>query len=126
MIAVTGKNFCGASSDAMALIAGNSLRYSIVGIVGYILAIVGKLTIATLTTFLFYIFITFVTSVKANIQEPIYMLILVAVGSYAIALIFMAVFDVAVDALLVCFLIDEQSNSKAIWAPSELAVLMDK
>ncbi len=68
MIAVTGKNFCGASSDAMALIAGNAMRYSVVGVVGYILAIVGKLTIAALTTFLFYLFITFVTSVKAEIQ----------------------------------------------------------
>lgn len=113
----------------MSLVASNPVRYGVVGIVGYILAIVGKLTISALTTFLFYLFITFVTSVKANIQEPIYMLILVAIGSFAIAYIFMAIFDVAVDSLLVCFLVDEQSNSKAVYASPELAELsnlMDK
>jgi hypothetical protein len=87
------------------------------------LAIVGKFTIAALTTFLFYLFITFVTSVKATIQEPIYMLILVAIGSFAISYIFMAVFDMAVDTLLVCFLIDEQVNTKAVFASPELADL---
>ena len=105
-MAVTGKDFCAASSDALSLIASNPARYSAIGIVGYILAIVGKLTISALTTFLFYIFITFVSSVKANIQEPIYMLILVAISSFAIAYIFTAIFDVAVDTLLVCFLVD--------------------
>jgi hypothetical protein len=54
------------------------------------------------------------------------MLILVGITSFAIALIFMSIFDVAVDTLLVCFLVDEQSNTKAIYAPPELADLMDK
>ena len=125
-IAITGKNFCGASADAVALIVSNPLRYSIVGAVGTILALVGKLLIASLTTFLFYIFITFVASVKESIQEPIYLLILVFITSFAVALIFMAVFEIAIDALLGCFLIDERSNSKAVYAPDGLADLMDK
>ena len=110
----------------MALITGNPLRYSVVGAVGYILSIVGKLAISALTTFLFYLFITFVSSVKVNIQEPIYMLILVGISSYAVAVIFMSVFDVTVDSLLVCFLIDEKSNNKAVFAPTELSDVMDK
>jgi len=48
------------------------------------------------------------------------MLILVAIGSFAIAYIFMSVFDMAVDTLLVCFLIDEQGNSKALHASGDL------
>ena len=123
---MTGKDFISASSDAMALITGNPLRYSVVGAVGYILSIVGKLAISALTTFLFYLFITFVSSVKVNIQEPIYMLILVGISSYAVAVIFMSVFDVTVDSLLVCFLIDEKSNNKAVFAPTELSDVMDK
>lgn len=116
-IAITGKNFCGASADAIALITSNPLRYAIVGAVGTILALVGKILIAGLTTFLFYIFITFVASVKENIQEPIYLLVLVFIIAFAIAMIFMSVFEVSVDALLGCFLIDERSNSKAVYAP---------
>lgn len=125
-IAITGKNFCSASADVVALIAANPLRYTIVGAVGTILALVGKLLIAALTTFLFYLFITFVSSVKENVQEPIYLLIVVAITSYAVALIFMSVFEVSVDTLLVCFLIDERSNVKAVYAPENLVELMDK
>lgn len=116
-IAITGKNFCSASADAVSLIAANPLRYGIVNAVGMILSLVGKLLIAGLTTFLFYIFITFVTDVKQNIQEPIYLLILVGIASYAIALIFMSIFEISVDTLLACFLIDERSNAKAVYAP---------
>lgn len=125
-IAITGKNFCSASADVVALIVANPLRYTIVGAVGTILALVGKLLIAALTTFLFYLFITFVSSVKENVQEPIYLLIVVAITSYAVALIFMSVFEVSVDTLLACFLIDERSNVKAVYAPENLVELMDK
>ena len=113
---VTGKDFCQSSADALALISANPVRYNAVGVVGYILAIVGKLTISALTTFLFYMFITFVSSVKANIIEPIYLVIMVAIGSFAIGYIFTAIFDVAVDTLLACFLIDQQANGKALYA----------
>ena len=86
---------------------------------------VGKVLIAGLTTFLFYIFVTFVTSVSQNIQEPIYMLILVGLSSFAIATIFMSVFDVSVDTLLMCFLIDESVNLKPQYAHPDLAGLLD-
>jgi solute carrier family 44 (choline transporter-like protein), member 2/4/5 len=124
-IAITGRNFCGASGDAVALIASNPLRYGVVAIVGWILALVGKLLITALTVFLFYLFITFVASVKENIQEPILMLVLVGVITFAIAVIFMSVFEVSVDTLLVCFLIDEQVNTKPQFAHPDLAPLLD-
>lgn len=66
------------------------------------------------------------TDVKQNVQEPIYMLILVFITTYAIALIFMSIFEISVDTLLACFLIDERSNNKAVYAPEGLADLMDK
>ena len=87
--------------------------------------LLGKLLIAALTTFLFYIFITFVHDVKANIQEPIYMLVLIFIASYAIAVVFMAVYSVSMDTVLACFIIDETSNKTAIHSPPELVALMD-
>jgi len=98
----------------------NPLRYGFVSVIGYIMTILGKVTIVGLTTFLFYLFITFVDTVKASIQEPVYMLILVAIGSYAIAMVFMAIFDIAVDAMLVNFLIDEKYNSPSLHGPEDL------
>ena len=103
---ITGRNFCGAAGDALALVLTNPLRFGIVAIVGWLLAMVGKILIAGLTTFLFYIFISYVTSVSQNVQEPIYLLIVVGLTSFAISTIFMSIFEVSVDTLLQCFLID--------------------
>ena len=123
--AITGKTFCSAAGDALALIVANPLRFGIVAIVGWLLALIGKILIAALTTFLFYIFISFVTNIHENVQEPIYMLILVGLASFSIAVVFMAVFDISVDTLLQCFLIDEQANVKAQYAHPDLAPLLD-
>ena len=125
LISITGRNFCSSAGDAVSLITTNPLRFSVVAIVGWLLALVGKILIAGLTTFLFYVFVTFVTNVNENIQEPILMLILVGLSSFAIATIFMAVFDVSVDTLFMCFLIDEAVNLKPQYAHPDLAGLLD-
>ena len=105
-IAITGKSFCSASYDAFSLIASNPLRYGIVEGVGEILMFLGKIIIAGLTTFLFYLLITFVSDIKSNVQEPIYLLILVFVASFAIAVVFMAIYSIAMETILACFIID--------------------
>lgn len=87
--------------------------------------LLGKLIIAGLTTFLFYLLITFVTSIKANVQEPIYLLILVFIAAYAISVVFMSVYSIAMETILACFVIDETSNRKAAHAPPGLAELME-
>ena len=45
------------------MLVANPLRFTIVAIVGWLLAMVGRLLITGLTTFLFYLFISYVTSV---------------------------------------------------------------
>ena len=123
--AITGKNFCSAASDAFSLILANPLRFGIVSIVGWLLAMIGRVLIAGLTTLLFYVLISYVTSIHENVQEPIFLLILVGLASFAIASIFMAIFDVSVDTLLQCFLIDEVANVKPQYAHPDLAPLLD-
>lgn len=51
--------------------------------------------------------------------------------AYAVAVVFMTVYSLAMDALLVCFIVDEtnQKNSggkSAMRAPEELAELIDQ
>jgi hypothetical protein len=84
----------------------NPVRYAIVEGVGEILMFLGKLIIAGLTTFLFYLLITFVQSIHANVQEPIYLLILVFIVAYAIACVFMAIYSLSMETILACFIID--------------------
>jgi len=117
LIALTGKGFCAASSDALAMISANPIRYGIVTGIGEILMLLGKLIIAGATTGLFYVLITFVQSIKENVLEPIFLLILVFIVSYAIAVIFMVIYSVAMETIFACFIIDETTNKRAIYAP---------
>lgn len=90
----------------------------------FLLTLIGKALITGLTTFLFYLFITLNHDV--TVQEPIYLLILVAVTSYATAVLFMSVFEVAVDTLLACYIIDEATNLSPVHAPMDLKEIMDQ
>jgi len=92
---------------------------------------IGKIVIAAISTLGFYCLVTFVSSIAETILEPILMLIVVFIISYAVATLFMAVYSVAMDTLLACFIIDE-TNQKAkggkapLYAPEELAELIDR
>ena len=124
-MAIRGKGFCASSYDAVAMILTNPARYTITTGLGEILMFITKLLVAGLTTFIFYLVITFVTDVKQNIQEPIYLLILVFIIGFTIAVIFMGVFSVSMETLLACFIFDEQGNDKMKYGPAELVDLMD-
>lgn len=90
----------------------------------------GKLMIAALTAGGFYLLITYVTSIRQNYLQPFYQVILAGILGYVVAVLFMAVYTVAMDTLLVCFIVDE-TNQKAkgkkgtIHAPQDLADLME-
>jgi hypothetical protein len=81
-------------------------------------------------TALFYVLITFVDSIRHNVLEPILLLIVVALGSYIIAVAFMSVYSVAMDTILACFIADEQNQTnksgRPLYAPPELVDLMNK
>lgn len=127
-IALRGKNFCYAAKDGFELAWSNPLRYAVVGGIGTVIMFLGKLMIAALTAFLFYLFITYVNSVSRQYAEPILAVALVFVIAFLIGMLFMAVYSVAMDSLLQCFIVDEtnqKGKGKAKWAPSDLADLMD-
>jgi solute carrier family 44 (choline transporter-like protein), member 2/4/5 len=74
-IALRGKNFCSAAKDGFEIVWSNPLRYTVVAGVGEIIMFLGKLMIASGSTIAFYCLITYVSSIKENIMEPIYLLI---------------------------------------------------
>ena len=90
----------------------------------------GKLMIAGSATFAFYMMITYVPSINTNVIEPIYLVVLVFSLCLAIAMFFMAIYSIAMDTILQCFIVDE-ANQKAkggkgaLYAPQDLADLMD-
>ena len=74
-IALRGKNFCMAAKDGFEIVWSNGMRYLIVAGVGGLMMFLGRILIAVGTTLAFYCLITFVTSIKDNILEPIYLLV---------------------------------------------------
>lgn len=105
-IALRGKNFCMASIDGVTAILSNPARYSVVSGVGAIMMFITELLITAGATLLFYILITFKESIRNNIMEPIFMLIVVGLGSAIIAKVFMSVYSVSMDTILACFISD--------------------
>jgi len=129
-IALRGKNFCNAAKDGFELVWSNPVRFAIVGGVGNIIMFLGKLMIAAATTLIFYFIITYETTIKANILQPIYLLVLVFIISYAIGILFMSVYSLAMDTVFQCFIVDEtnqkaKGGKQAVYAPEELRDLMD-
>ena len=76
-IALRGKNFCMAAFDGFSAVLNNGMRYLIVAGVGGLMMFLGRILIAAGTTAGFYCLITFVTSIKSNILEPLYLLLVI-------------------------------------------------
>jgi len=70
----------------------------------------GKLMISAGTTFGFYCAITYVSSIKSNILQPIYLLIIVFIISFAVGMLFMSIYSIAMDTILQCFIVDETTQ----------------
>lgn len=88
------------------MVFSNVLRYSIVSGVGSILMFIGKLMIASGTAGAFYLLILYTPSIRANVLQPIYLIIIVFIMAYAVAMLFMTVYTLAMDTLLACFIVD--------------------
>lgn len=118
-----------AAKDGFDIVWSNGVRYAIVSGVGELMMLLGKLMIAAGTTFGFYCLITYVPTIKENIMQPIYLLVIVFIVSFAISMLFMAVYSLAMETLLQCFIVDEANQKNkgskgALYAPEELAVLI--
>lgn len=95
-----------ASVDAVTAVLSNPARYGIISGVGAILMFITELVITAGGTVLFYVLITFAPSIRNNVMEPIFLLIVVALGSYAIAKVFMSIYSISMDSILACFIAD--------------------
>lgn len=97
--------------------------------VGKLMMFIGRILIAVGTTLAFYCLITFVPSIKSGIIEPLYLLLIVFIIAFAVGALFMAIYSLAVDTILACFIVDEMNQTAkggkaALYGPSELNALL--
>jgi len=129
-IALSGKNFCLAAKDAFFIILKNPLRFGVVSSIGGVFILVGKLFISGLTTLGAYLYITESDNYSDSVYSPFIPTLMVFLFSYAIAAAFMTIYGLASDAILGCFILDEElqkkKNAPARHCPESLKVFIEK
>lgn len=105
--ALSGKNFCSAAKEAMRLLWANVTRATLVSGLGGAFIFVGKMFVSVVTVIICYLILTNSDSFSDMTSAFMPCLIIFVIG-YAVAIIFMSVYGMAIDTILQCFLVDEE------------------
>jgi len=119
-IALRGKNFCTSAFDGFAIVIRNLGRWSILGVIGGVFNLIGKLFIAALTGLIGYVIITEADTYNDELNSPILPTLIFVLIGYIIGSIFISIYGNASDALMHCFLVDCEINRDAQHSPPEL------
>ena len=106
-IALTGRSFCSSARRAFSILSMNALKVTTVNSVGDFLLFLSKILIVLITLW------TGAKLVEDRQLELTYAwspLIVSGLSAYFVAHCFLSVYEMAIDALLVCFCEDKRSN----------------
>jgi hypothetical protein len=126
-IALCGKNFCASAKVAFFLILRNAIRFGMVAGLGGIVSTLGYVFV-TVTTAIIGYFILKGMNPGAN---PILPVVIFAFLGYMVGRVFMAVFMLACDTSLQCYLVVEEAGGQPggvdeMYVPSALANFVSK
>jgi choline transporter-like protein 2/4/5 len=129
-MALSGKNFCASAKDAFFLILRNPLRFGVVGGIGSIFVLFGKVFVASITSLIGFLVITKWDRFSDELYSPFIPTFIMFVFAYAIGAVFMTVYGLASDAILACFVVDEelskQKNAPPRHCPESLKSFLNK
>jgi len=129
-IALTGKNFCLAAKDAFFLILRNPIRFGVVHGIGTIFILFGKVFVASITALGAFLVITRWDEYSEKIYSPFFPTLVIFIFAYGIGALFMTVYGLAADAILACFVVDEElskkKNAPPRHCPESLKSFIDK
>lgn len=108
-IALSGRNFCSAAKEAMRMIWNNPTRMALVNGLGGAFIGIGKLFIIVVDVIICYEILISVEPYKSELTSAFLPCILIFFIGYAIATIFMSVYGMGIDSILMCFLYDEEA-----------------
>jgi len=129
-IALTGKNFCLAAKDGFFLVLRNPLRMGALATIGSIFILFGKVFIASITALGAFLYVTKGSQYENKLYNPFIPVLLVFIFAYAIGAVFMTIYGLAADAILACFIVDEEihkkKNAPPLHCPETLKSFLDK
>lgn len=125
-IALHSTSFCTSAREAFFLILRNAGRFLALGSIGHVFQFLGKWTIALGATFAGYIILTRSSLYEDELHSPLLPTFVCLIIAYLIAALFMSIYSMACDAILHCFLADEELMKKQERPPSHAPeVLLD-
>eukprot|EP01083_Nonionella_stella_P009003 26098_1 len=105
---VYGTAYCYSSFTALSVLSKNLARFAMIEGVSSYTECFARIAIASLTTGLTVLVMQYEDYYTKNVSSFLFPAIVVFVMSYMIAAVFMMVFEVAVDTIFLCFLVDEE------------------
>ena len=117
--AITGENFLSSARTALDLLLANALSVGAVTVIGEYVMIFGKVVITMATVGVCYVLMD-QTKSNTGISNGWLVLSIVAVIAYFIATLFIAVFSVCIDTILLCFCYDKKHRD-IDYFPKDLA-----
>lgn len=109
-VAVYGDAFCPAVCSSFKLIWSNLMRVAVITFFSSIVTNLGKIMIPLMTMGVCGFILVEMDPYKTELQSPLLPLIVIGIISFAVAMLFLTVYDTAIDTVFVCFLIDEKQN----------------
>jgi len=103
-MAIEGKSFITSASAALSLIMSNPALVSTLAGIGGVFRFLGKVFISLITVYIcFYILDTY-EPWKTTVNSVFLPLVVIFIISWIIGVIFMSVYGMAIDTVLICFL----------------------
>lgn len=125
MIGVYGYSFCTSARRAFKIMVNNPLRVAAINCVNVFMMFLGKLFITLATTVAAFIYLKNYT----NLHFFFFPLGFIAVWSFVVACVVVAIYDMAVHTILFCFVEDEARNDGSADRPyhmsSDLQAFLD-
>ncbi len=123
-IALKGSNFCTAAWEGFGLMIRNIGRFSVLVLIGSLFSLVGTLFISVGSSVIGYFLITKVKYFSEDLNSCILPVFCFAIIGIVIGYVTMSIFGTSGDALIHCFLLDEEINKGQAKAFPELQKFM--
>ena len=117
---IYGTNFCYSSHESIKLIWSNIGRTAMMEGISKFMEIFGRLSISMFTTGIAILVFNEYDYYDSNLSSVIYPSIVIFIVSYLIASLFMMVFEVSIDTIFLCYLVDESVNETPKFASDAL------
>jgi len=112
MTSIEGTSFCTSAWNALALMVKNVLAVAAVGIIGDIMLVLGKVSIALGSGTIAFLILDNENFVYGDekVSSPLFIVIVVGLFAFCIASVFMSIVELGIDTVLLCYCKDSEDH----------------